>query len=132
MNKKSQKLCFFIKLCFRYYLFSVLLRKNRAESPESQPDHNFFPQLCFKLMSRSLPLTTCRPVEVPTEVAPTQRFGAKFRHYSRHKALAIHSGTTTERVRTDTVSKRHQNLGWLAPTRILLGTAEKNYKVSRN
>ena len=44
MNKKSQKLCFFIKLFFQYYLFSVLLRKKRAESSESQPDE---PELFF-------------------------------------------------------------------------------------
>ena len=44
MNKKSQKLCFFIKLFFQSYLFSFLLRKKRAESPESQPyEPDFFP-----------------------------------------------------------------------------------------
>ena len=41
-KKKIQNLCFFIKLFFEYYLFSVLLRIKRAESPESQPDEPDF------------------------------------------------------------------------------------------
>ena len=45
MKKKSKKLCFFTKLFFQSYLFSFLLRKKRAESPESQPDEpDFFCQ----------------------------------------------------------------------------------------
>ena len=47
MNKNSQNLCFFIKLFFQYYLFSVLLRKKRAESSESQPDELQFDFPCF-------------------------------------------------------------------------------------
>ena len=36
-KKKDLKNCVFSLLFFEYYLFSVLLRIKRAESPESQP-----------------------------------------------------------------------------------------------
>jgi len=36
-KKNNKNLCFFVKLFFQYYLFSFLLRKNRAESPEPSP-----------------------------------------------------------------------------------------------
>ena len=41
-KKKNLKFCVFSLIFFEYYLFSVLLRIKRAESPESQPDEPEF------------------------------------------------------------------------------------------